>query len=162
MLRHGRVVTEVAPSEVHPDDVVALISGQAVDSSARRQLTRLHGLTGRLVSSDPSSSLSLILSALGAAIGSERLAIHLLEDGQLVRAASLGMPDTLLDAWARLPVGAAGGPVGLAAERQVAGHRGEPARRRRLAGRSSATWPGRRRWRAPGRCRCSGRAGCSA
>ncbi|HEX9039509.1 MAG TPA: ATP-binding cassette domain-containing protein [Trebonia sp.] len=119
VLRHGRVVAEVAPSEVHPDDVVALISGQAVDSSARRQLTRLHGLTGRLVSSDPSSSLSLILSALGAALGSERLAIHLLEDGQLVRAASLGMPDSLLDAWARLPVGAAGGPAGLAAERQV-------------------------------------------
>ena len=119
VLRHGRVVAEVAPSEVHPDDVVALVSGQAVDSSARRQLTRLHGLAGRLVSSDPSSSLSLILSALGAAIGSERLAIHLLEDGQLVRAASLGMPDSLLEAWARLQVGAAGGPAGLAAERQV-------------------------------------------
>ena len=119
VLRHGRVVAEVAPSEVHPDDVVALVSGQAVDSSARRQLTRLHGLTGRLVSSDPSSSLSLILSALGAAIGSERLVIHLLEDGQLVRAASLGVPGSLLDAWARLPVGAHGGPAGLAAERQV-------------------------------------------
>ena len=119
VLRHGRVVTELLPSEVHPDDVVALVSGQPVDSSARFQLTRLHGLAGRLVSSDPSSSLSLILSALGAALGSERLAIHLVEDGQLVRAASLGMPDTLLDAWARLPVGAAGGPVGLAAERQV-------------------------------------------
>ncbi len=119
VLRHGRVVTEVSPTEVHPDDVVALLSGQAVDSSARRQLTRLHGLAGRLVSSDPSSSLSLILSALGAALGSERLVIHLLEDGELVRAASLGMSDTLLDAWARLPVGAAGGPVGLAAERQA-------------------------------------------
>jgi ABC-type multidrug transport system ATPase subunit/signal transduction histidine kinase len=119
VLRHGRVVTSVSPSEVHPDDVVALISGQPVDSSARFQLTRLHGLAGRLVSSDPSSSLSLILSALGAALGSERLAIHLLEDGVLVRAASLGMPEALLDAWARLPVGAAGGPVGLAAERQV-------------------------------------------
>jgi signal transduction histidine kinase/ABC-type multidrug transport system ATPase subunit len=119
VLRHGKVVTELLPSEVHPDDVVALVSGQPVDSSARFQLTRLHGLAGRLVSSDPSSSLSLILSALGAALGSERLAIHLLEDGELVRAASLGMPDTLLDAWGRLPVGAAGGPVGLAAQRQV-------------------------------------------
>ncbi len=119
VLRHGRVVTELLPSEVHPDDVVALVSGQPVDSSARFQLTRLHGLAGRLVSSDPSSSLSLILSALGAALGSERLAIHLVEDGELVRAAALGMPDTLLDAWARLPFGAAGGPVGLAAERQV-------------------------------------------
>ncbi len=119
VLRHGRVVTEVLPSEVHPDDVVALVSGQPVDSSARFQLTRLHGLAGRLVAADPSSSLSLILSALGAALGSERLAIHLLEDGSLVRAASLGMPEALLAAWDRLPVGAAGGPVGVAAEQQV-------------------------------------------
>ena len=119
VLRHGRVVTEVLPSEVRPDDVVALVSGQPVDSSARRQLTRLHGLAGRLVAADPSSSLSLILSALGAALGSERLAIHLPEDGALVRAASLGMPEALLTAWERLPFGAAGGPVGLAAVRQV-------------------------------------------
>ena len=120
VLRHGRVVTEVATDEVRPDDVMALIAGQAVDSSARRQLTRLHGLTGRLVSSDPSSSLSLILSALGAALGSERLCIHLVDDGQLTRTASFGVPERLLDAWARLPFGAAGGPVGLAAERQAA------------------------------------------
>jgi ABC-type multidrug transport system ATPase subunit/signal transduction histidine kinase len=119
VLRHGRVVTSVLPSEVHPDDVVALVSGQPVDSSARFQLTRLHGLAGRLVAADPSSSLSLILSALGAALGSERLAIHLLEDGVLVRAASLGMPEALLDAWTRLPVGPTGGPVGLAAQRQA-------------------------------------------
>jgi signal transduction histidine kinase/ABC-type multidrug transport system ATPase subunit len=137
VLRHGRVIGEVSPSEVHPDDVAALVSGQKVDSSARRQLTRLHRLAGRLTSSDPSSSLSTILSALGAAVGSERLCIHLPEEnalssdqdtppgasdgqappgvGTLVRAASFGVPDTLLSAWARLPVGAAGGPVGLAA-----------------------------------------------
>jgi signal transduction histidine kinase/ABC-type multidrug transport system ATPase subunit len=135
VLRHGRVVAEVSPSEVHPDDVVALLSGQAVDSSARRQLTRLHRLTGRLVSSDPSSSLSLILSALGAALGSERLCIHLRDENQpavphggttplqpagksLVCAASFGVPDQVLTAWARLPYGAAGGPVGLAAATQ--------------------------------------------
>jgi ABC-type multidrug transport system ATPase subunit/signal transduction histidine kinase len=120
VLRHGQVVTEVATDEVRPDDVMALIAGQAVDSSARRQLTRLHGLAGRLVSSDPSSSLSLILSALGAAIGSERLCIHLIDDdGELVSAASFGVPRQLLDAWARLPFGAVGGPVGLAAQRQA-------------------------------------------
>jgi signal transduction histidine kinase/ABC-type multidrug transport system ATPase subunit len=119
VLRHGRVVTEVSTDEVRPDDVMALIAGQAVDSSARRQLTRLHGLTGRLVSSDPSSSLSLILSALGAALGSERLCIHLVDEGQLTRTASFGVPERLLDAWARLPFGSAGGPVGLAAERQA-------------------------------------------
>jgi signal transduction histidine kinase/ABC-type multidrug transport system ATPase subunit len=122
VLRHGRVVTEVSPSEVHPDDVVALISGQAVDSSARRQLTRLHRLTGRLVSSEPSSSLSLILSALGAALGSERLCIHLVDDAgsaqELVCAASFGVPAQLLSAWSRLPYGVDGGPVGLAAATQ--------------------------------------------
>jgi signal transduction histidine kinase/ABC-type multidrug transport system ATPase subunit len=115
VLRQGRVHADVDPSEVHPDDVVALLSGQEVDSSARRQLTRLHGLTDRLVSADPSSSLSLILSALGAALGSERLCIHLLEDSSLVCAASLGLSPRLLAAWSRLPRGAAGGPVGLAA-----------------------------------------------
>jgi signal transduction histidine kinase/ABC-type multidrug transport system ATPase subunit len=115
VLRHGQVIAEVAPSEVHPDDVVALLSGQKVDSSARRQLTRLHGLTDRLVSADPSSSLSLILSALGAALGSERLCIHLLEDSSLVCAASLGLSPALLSPWSRLPRGPGGGPVGLAA-----------------------------------------------
>jgi signal transduction histidine kinase len=101
---------------------VALVSGQAVDSSARRQLTRLHRLTGRLVSSEPSSSLSLILSALGAALGSERLCIHLLEDSEknpeLVCAASFGVPASVLEAWSRLPYGTGGGPVGLAAATQ--------------------------------------------
>ena len=119
VLRQGRVIAEVSPSEVHPDDVVALVSGQEVDSSARRQLIRLHGLTGRLVSADPSSSLSLILSALGAALGSERLCIHLLADGALVCAASLGLAPRLLHAWSRLPSGPDGGPVGLAAAGQA-------------------------------------------
>ncbi len=116
VLRHGQVVAEVAPSEVHPDDVIALLSGQDADSSARRQLTRLHGLAGRLVSADPSSSLSLILSALGAALGSERLCIHLLSDDSLLCAASLGMSGALLSAWSRLPTGPAGGPAGMAAQ----------------------------------------------
>jgi signal transduction histidine kinase/ABC-type multidrug transport system ATPase subunit len=115
VLRHGQVVAEVAPAEVHPDDVVALQSGQNADSSARSQLTRLHGLTDRLVSADPSSSLSLILSALGAALGSERLCIHLVAGDYLACAASLGMPASLLSAWSRLPRGPAGGPVGVVA-----------------------------------------------
>ncbi len=68
VLRHGQLIAEVAPSEVHPGDVVALLSGQEVDASARRQLTRLHGLTDR--------------------------------------------------AWSELPLGPAGGPVGLAATAQ--------------------------------------------
>ncbi|HMG65566.1 MAG TPA: ATP-binding protein, partial [Streptosporangiaceae bacterium] len=115
VLRQGRVVGEIDPAASHPDDVVALISGQRVDSSARRQLTRLHGLADRLVSADPSSSLSLILSALGAALGSERLCIHLPADGGLSCVAALGMPQPLLSAWSQLPEGPAGGPPGLAA-----------------------------------------------
>jgi ABC-type sugar transport system ATPase subunit len=90
VLRQGRIVADLRPGDTHPDDVVALLSGHQVDSSARRQLTRLHGLTDRLVSADPSSSLSLILSALGAALGSERLCIHLVSDRTLFCAASLG------------------------------------------------------------------------
>ena len=116
VLRHGRVAGDVHPDAAHPDEVAALLSGQRVESSARRQLTRLHGLADRLASADPSSSLSLILSALGAALGTERLCIHLLERSDtLVCAASLGLPPPLLDAWSRLSYGPAGGPVGLAA-----------------------------------------------
>ena len=118
VLRHGKIAAEVDPAVVYPDDVTALLSGQEPDSSPRRQLTRLHGLTGRLVAEDPSSSLSLILSALGAALGSERLCIHLAAGRELACEASLGLPDALLDRWARLPVGPAGGPAGLAAATQ--------------------------------------------
>jgi len=115
VLRHGTIAAEVDPAIVYPDDVTALMSGQEPDSSPRRQLTRLHGLTGRLVAEDPSSSLSLILSALGAALGFERLCIHLAAGGELACEASLGLPDALLAGWARLPMGPNGGPAGMAA-----------------------------------------------
>jgi len=115
VLRQGRIVGEVRTADAHPDDVIALISGRQPVSSARQQLTRLHGLTDRLVSADPSSSLSLILSALGAALGSERLCIHLVTDKILYCAASLGFKPGQLDPWSRLPFGPAGGPVGTAA-----------------------------------------------
>ncbi len=115
VLRQGRIVGDLRTADAHADDVVALISGQQVDSSARQQLTRLHGLTDRLVSADPSSSLSLILSALGAALGSERLCIHLVSDKILYCAASLGFKPGQLDPWGRLPFGSSGGPVGMAA-----------------------------------------------
>jgi len=115
VLRHGTIAAEVDPAIVYPDDVTALMSGQEPDSSPRRQLTRLHGLTGRLVAEDPSSSLSLILSALGAALGFERLCIHLAAGRELACEASLGLPDALLAGWSRLPMGPNGGPAGLAA-----------------------------------------------
>jgi signal transduction histidine kinase/ABC-type multidrug transport system ATPase subunit len=119
ILRQGRIVADLQTSDTHPDDVVALLSGQQVDTSARTQLTRLHGLTDRLVSADPSSSLSLILSALGAALNTERLCIHLTTESNgeqfLQCAASLGFPPGQLDRLARIPFGPAGGPVGMAA-----------------------------------------------
>ena len=115
VLRQGRIVADLDPLSTHPDDVVALLSGQPVDSTARRQLTRLHGLADRLVSADPSSSLSLILSALGAALGTQQLCMHLARDQSLTYAASIGFAPGQLAAWAQLPFGPAGGPVGLAA-----------------------------------------------
>jgi len=122
VMRQGRIVGNLDPRSTHPDDVVALLSGQQVDSSARRQLSRLHRLADRLVSADPSASLLLILSALGAALGTEKLCIHLVSDQALICAASLGFSPGQLAGWSALPFGPAGGPVGMAAatERPVA------------------------------------------
>ena len=122
VMRQGRIVGNLDPRSTHPDDVVALLSGQQVDSSARRQLNRLHRLADRLVSADPSSSMLLILSALGAALGTEKLCIHLVTDQALICAASLGFSPGQLGGWSALPFGPAGGPVGMAAatERPVA------------------------------------------
>jgi signal transduction histidine kinase/ABC-type multidrug transport system ATPase subunit len=117
VMRRGSVVAELDPRATHPDDVAALLSGQQVDSSARRQLTRLHGLADRLVSADPSSSLSLILSALGSALGSDMVCIHVVRGQSLVCAAALGFAPGKLADWSRLPFGPAGGPVGRAAAR---------------------------------------------
>src|SRR5260370_16883349 len=113
VLRQGCIVADLRPSDTHPDDVVALLSGQQVDSSARRQLTRLHGLTDRLVSADPSSSLSLILSALGSALSSERLCIHLVSAKTLFSAPSLGFPPHHLDPSPSLPFCPQPGPLVL-------------------------------------------------
>jgi signal transduction histidine kinase/ABC-type multidrug transport system ATPase subunit len=115
VLRHGRVVAELDPRSTHPDDVAALLSGQQVDTSARRQLTRLHGLADRLVSAEPSSSLSLILATLGSALGTEKVCIHVASGQTLACTASLGYAPQEMAAWSRVPFGPEGGPVGLAA-----------------------------------------------
>ena len=115
VLREGRVVAELDPRGTHPDEIAALLSGQEVDSSARRQLTRLHTLADRLVSADPSSSLLLILSALGAALGAKKAAIHVVSGRSLVCAASLGFDPAQLAGWSSLPFGPAGGPPARAA-----------------------------------------------
>ena len=158
VLRQGRIVGDLDPRSTHPDDVVALLSGQQVDSSARRQLSRLHRLADRLVSADPSSSLSLILSALGAALGTERLCIHLVADQTLICAASLGFAPGQLAGWSALPFGPAGGPVGLAAVGRAAGDRGRHPGQRG-AGRLRRRAPPPRASPAPGPSRSWARAG---
>ena len=55
------------------------------------------------------------MSALGAALNSERLCIHLTTGSQLHCAASIGLPEPLAARWSALPIGAGGGPAGLAA-----------------------------------------------
>ena len=115
VLRHGRVAAELDTAQSHPDEVISLISGQESDSSARRQLSRLHGLADRLAAADPSSSLPLILSALGGALGASQLCLHLVDGDRLRTETDLGMPAALTAAWSELPLGADGGPVGLAA-----------------------------------------------
>jgi signal transduction histidine kinase/ABC-type multidrug transport system ATPase subunit len=115
VLRAGRVVDNLRPEFVHPDDVVALMSGQELDSSARGQLTRLHGLVDQLATADRSASLLLILSTLGAALRAGRLSIHVRAGDELECVASLGLSTSFLAAWGTLPLGPRGGPVGIAA-----------------------------------------------
>ncbi|HEY5334987.1 MAG TPA: ATP-binding cassette domain-containing protein, partial [Mycobacteriales bacterium] len=116
VLRHGQVVADDLASTRHPDEIVALMSGQPVDSSPRRQLDRLHSLVGQLTSAAPSSSLPVILSALGTALAADQLCIHLLDGNRLRLMAAVGLPDPLMAAWSDLPRGAEGGPVGAAAD----------------------------------------------
>ncbi|MGH9054783.1 MAG: ATP-binding cassette domain-containing protein [Acidimicrobiales bacterium] len=115
VLRRGRVAAEVDPEHSHPDEVAGLLSGQPVDVSPRRQLDRLHNLADQLAAADPSSSLSLILSALGAALGNDSVCIHVREGAVLHLAGMTGLPRSLALAWRTVPIGLAGGQVGRTA-----------------------------------------------
>ncbi len=119
VLRQGKVVAETTPVEAHPDEVVALMEGVEVESTARRQLRRLRGLVDQLAGVEPSSSLPIIVSAAAAALGVGQLCVHLLsgpEPRRLKRFAAVGLAEPLLAAMEELPVGGGGGPAGLAAE----------------------------------------------
>jgi signal transduction histidine kinase/ABC-type multidrug transport system ATPase subunit len=124
VLRGGRIVADVSSLEVHPDDVIALISGVETDSTARRQLRRLHSLVEQLAEVEPAASLPLIVSAMAEALAVDRLCVHLLdhpddaEDAgppRLRRSAAVGLNPRLLDALESLALGPAGGPPGIAA-----------------------------------------------
>lgn len=121
ILRRGRVVATVRPEDSHPDEVAGLLSGQPPDGSARSQLSRLDSLAGQLASAEPSSSLTLIVSALRAALGEAAVCVHE-RDGSVLRlAGSAGLTWDLARAWADLPVGAAGGQIAstLNARREI-------------------------------------------
>ena len=121
VLRHGRVAADVTPLEVHPDDVVAMQSGIEIDSTASRQLRRLGSLVEQISEVEPTASLPLVVSAMAAAIGQESLCVHLLDaaggDPVLRRSAAVALAPPLLAVTGTLPLGPAGGPVGLAAAR---------------------------------------------
>ena len=70
---------DVSPLEVHPDDVVDLMAGIETDSTARKQLHRLHSLVDQLSEVEPSASLPLIVSAIANALGQGQVCVHLLE-----------------------------------------------------------------------------------
>ena len=112
IMRRGRVVAEVRPEESSPDEVAALLSGQSPDASARSQLSRLDSLAGQLASAEPSSSLSLILAALGAALGNAAVCVHESDGAMLRLVGSAGLSRELARAWQALPIGAAGGQIG--------------------------------------------------
>ncbi|HWE55514.1 MAG TPA: ATP-binding cassette domain-containing protein [Acidimicrobiales bacterium] len=114
ILRRGRFVAQVRPSESHPDEVAALLSGQGLDLSARRQLTRLSSLADQLSSAAPSSSVTLIMSALSAALGVDQLCVHVTEGATLRLVGSAGLPARIVAILATLPVGTPGGPIGEA------------------------------------------------
>jgi signal transduction histidine kinase/ABC-type multidrug transport system ATPase subunit len=125
VLRDGRIVADVSPSEVHRDDIVALMSGIEMDSMARRQLQRLRSLVDQLSDVEPAASLPLIVSAMAAALDQEMLCVHLLEPVEsggavLRRTAAVGLPAPLLAVNERLGLGGAGGCAGLAAARAEA------------------------------------------
>jgi signal transduction histidine kinase/ABC-type branched-subunit amino acid transport system ATPase component len=121
VLRHGRLVAQLDPARSHPDELLALMAGRDAASAPRQQLTRLHGLADRLVSTDrlspagASAGLTLILSTLGAALGAWRLSLHVLEDDVLRCVCSVGLNAAMQDAWRSIPAQAADMPLVAAA-----------------------------------------------
>jgi signal transduction histidine kinase/ABC-type branched-subunit amino acid transport system ATPase component len=119
VLRDGRILATSARLEVHPDDVVALMSGVATVSAARRQLGRLHSLVEQLADVEPAATLPLIASAMAEALGVDQLCVHLLDDrgdrSLLRRSATVGLRPREVAILELLEVGAGGGPAGLAA-----------------------------------------------
>lgn len=111
VLRHGRITTEVDPAVTHIDDLAAILAGQQVATSARRQLLRIQDLADQLATtSGLKSGLPLILTALGAALGTGTLCVHVRRDDGLDLASSAGLSAEQLRLLGRIDGGT--GPIG--------------------------------------------------
>ena len=101
VLRHGRIAADVYRAETHPNDVAALITGADADSTAGKQLRRLHSLAEQLSKADEASVIPLTVSSLSGALSVDHLSISLVEDhatGSLLRrSASLHLSEQLTD-----------------------------------------------------------------
>ena len=101
VIRHGQVVADLHRAETHPDDVVAMITGADVDSTAGQQLKRLHSLAEQLADADQSSVLPMTVSSLSGALSTERLALLMIEESggprEFRRSAVLNLPSALED-----------------------------------------------------------------
>ena len=106
VMRHGRIVADLHRSQTHPDDVVAMITGADVDSTAGQQLKRLHSLAEQLADADQSSVLPMTVSSLSGALSTERLALLMVDevDGNRTfqRSAVLHLPGPLEEKLANL------------------------------------------------------------
>lgn len=109
VLRHGRAVAKLHRGETHPDDVVALITGADVESTAGRQLRRLHSLAEQLADADETAVLPLTVSSLSGALSTDRLAIFMITGsttGDVLRcSASLHLAPSLAAELEVVPMG---------------------------------------------------------
>ncbi|MEM9131372.1 MAG: ATP-binding cassette domain-containing protein [Actinomycetota bacterium] len=109
VLRHGRALAVVDRAETHPDDVVSMMAGVDVDSTASRQLSRLHSLSEQLADADATSVLPLTVTSLSEAMSCDRLAVFLTDRTssrlKLELSAALNLTDRLERHLRRSPIG---------------------------------------------------------
>lgn len=128
VLHKGRIAGSVRPPDAHAEEVVAMMAGQPVESSARRQLGRLGALVDQLAGGSGAGNLPVILSALSTAVGAHLVCLHLVDAQSLVLAGQLGLSARQAALLTELPLGQGGGPIGQAAATEsvvVSTHLGE-------------------------------------
>lgn len=100
VMRHGQIVADLHRAETHRDDVVAMITGVDVDSTAGQQLRRLHSLAEQLADADQTSVLPITVSSLSGALSTDRMALLMSDTddhSDLRLSAALHLPDALAE-----------------------------------------------------------------